>query len=69
MPIVVITIVASLWITAQSQELQAEVQRGTWGALPLQHPERLPAFVSKKADQNSSLQKVLLKDNKVVGMR
>ncbi len=64
MPMLVITIVVSVWVAAWSQQLTAEVERHSWSALHQDEKQKVAA-----ASFRDSFQKVLLKDDQVVGMR
>jgi len=68
-PMVFVTVVGSVWIAAWSEALQAEAERGTWPALPIQDREDRPAGTGKPTIQNKSLQQVLLEHDQVVGVR
>jgi hypothetical protein len=74
-PTVLLTVVGAVWVVAWSKELQTEVDRNSWPALPL--PPALRAELNKNAAAEAaipppkpqSLQKVFLKNDQVVGVR
>lgn len=68
-PVVFVTVVGSVWIAAWSEALQAEAEKGTWPALPIQDREDRPANTADPSSQSKSLQQVLLEHDQVVGMR
>ena len=76
-PSVVVSIVGSVWITAWSHAVVAEAMKGSWPALPVPHhldqfqagEQDASAQKSPPTQKDPSLQKVLLKDNQVVGVR
>jgi len=63
-PIVIITVIGTVWVVAWSQALVAETERHFWPALPVSHHALQPP----SSDQGS-LQQVLLKHDEVVGVR
>lgn len=81
-PGVVVSIVGSVWITAWSHAVVAEATKGSWPALPVPHhkdssqPEQNasgqtdPSVQKEQTVQKDpSLQKVLLKNDQIVGVR
>ena len=68
-PLVLITVVGSVWVAGWSQAIQAEAQRGTWPALPVRHPVNCPSNTGNQSSEGRSLQQVLLEHDQVVGVR
>jgi hypothetical protein len=66
-PTVLIAVIGTVWVAAWSQELQAEVAKGSWPALP--HRENRSSTTTDPSSQSKSLQQVLLKNDQVVSVR
>jgi hypothetical protein len=68
-PMVLATVITAVWAAARSQELQAQAGRGFWPPLPIPRMKELNAIRAQQAAADDSLQKVLLKNDQIVGVR
>ena len=63
-PLVMITVIGTVWVVAWSQALAAESQKHYWPALPVPHH-----VIPSPATTDGSLHQVLLKHDQIVGVR
>lgn len=62
-PMVLVTVVGSVWVAAWSQSVQAEAEQNSWPALPVPNHHNQTASSVETSTQDDSLQQVLLKHN------
>jgi hypothetical protein len=68
-PIVLFTVIGTVWVAAWSQSLQAEAAKSSWPALPLPNREHRSATSGDPSSKTESLQQVLLENDQVVSVR